>query len=79
MTAARIILTYPLSLFHRKKDWVFERLFQDSKEKEERMEVLKCSLRNLETFHWEEVLSILHLYTSILKIILPLIIKFYLS
>ncbi|KAL4435079.1 hypothetical protein ABPG74_003572 [Tetrahymena malaccensis] len=48
----------------RNKKRVFERLFQDSKDKQDRMDELKRQLQKLETFHWEEVLSILNLYSK---------------
>jgi hypothetical protein len=51
-------------LNYRKKKKVFDRLFDDSREKADRLEDLKKHLEKLEAFHWEEVLSILHLYSS---------------
>jgi hypothetical protein len=46
----------------KRKRKVFERLFEDNKERQDRYGDLKQHLEKLEALHWEEVLSILHLY-----------------
>ena len=41
---------------------MFDRLFDDYHEREDRFNEMKTHLEKLEALHWEEVLSILHLY-----------------
>ena len=51
------------SLFRRKKKRkVFDRLFDDFTEREDRLDELKNHLEKLESMHWEEILTILNLY-----------------
>ncbi|KAL4426339.1 hypothetical protein ABPG74_006277 [Tetrahymena malaccensis] len=47
-----------------KKKKVFDRLFQDSKDKASRLELLKKHLDQIESFQWEEILTMLNLYSK---------------
>lgn len=53
-------------IFFIRKRKVFDRLFDDYHEREDRFNEIKTHLEKLEALHWEEVLSILHLYSGML-------------